>query len=84
MAFKNFVCVCVDDGERLRVCQVREVAESMLEEMEYNFVQDPPLEGDLMRQIYISLNHPLPTITNKRWSALHNSLVEIHWMCLMI
>ncbi len=54
--------------------QVRVAAESIIEDVNKGNVHQPPLEGDLMRQIYQSMNQPRPTITNQRQEVLYKVL----------
>ncbi len=64
----------VSNGESLTICQIKEAAESVIEDINKGNVHEPPLEGDLMRQIYQSMNQPLPTITNQRQEVLYKVL----------
>ncbi len=49
------------EGNTLTRIQVWHAANSIIADMMENDIDDTPFVGDLMRQIYISLEHPLPT-----------------------
>ncbi len=45
--------------------------------MTENDIEDTPFVGDLMRQIYISLKHPLPTLDKERLEQLYSKMAAL-------
>ncbi len=53
------------EGDTLTRTQVCLVAKFIIADMIDHDIEDIPFIGDLMRQIYISLDHPIPTLDEK-------------------
>ncbi len=65
------LCRVTKDGDSLTRRQVRQLANSIITDMMENDIKDTPFVGGLMREIYISLEHPLLTIDEERLDRLY-------------
>ncbi len=71
------LCRVMEDGDSLTRKQVLQAANSILADMMDNDIKDTPFVGDLMRDIYVSLEHPLPTIDQERLEQLYRRTFAI-------
>ncbi len=71
------LCRVMKDGDSLTRKQVHQAANSILADMMENDIKDTPFVGDLMRDIYISLEHPLPTIDEEKLEQLYQKNLQL-------
>ncbi len=61
---------CMKEGDNFTRTQVCQAAKYIIADMIDHDIEDTPFIGNLMRQIYISLDHPLPTLDEESLQLL--------------